>query len=174
MGRWDYSKATAPKAYGCDTTYKLGADWLRGLDVEDWGCGLGWYKQFHEGGYTGLDESPSPFASKVVGLDQYTSSVPGIFMRHVLEHNHSWRKILSNALMSFQKRMFLAVFTPLEKTERVMSTAVVALGVMVPDLALAGPFLDARVERLLVKKEVVATATRYGSETVYYLEKRQP
>jgi len=48
-GKWEYPPGVEPKAYGDDTTYALGADFLRGLSVEDWGCGLGWYRKIHTG-----------------------------------------------------------------------------------------------------------------------------
>jgi hypothetical protein len=48
----------------------------------------------------------------VVDLVQYRSSVPGIFMRHILEHNYEWARVLDNALASFTQRMALILFTP--------------------------------------------------------------
>ena len=41
---------------------------------------------------------------------QYRSSVPGIFMRHILEHNYEWARVLDSALASFTQRM--ALITP--------------------------------------------------------------
>jgi hypothetical protein len=43
----------------------------------------------------------SPRCAEVVDLAHYRSNVPGIFMRHILEHNYEWARILDNALASF-------------------------------------------------------------------------
>ena len=56
--------------------------------------------------YVGLDGT-SPFADRVVDLRAHRSSADCIFMRHVLEHNVEWRKILHGAVNSFRKRMVL-------------------------------------------------------------------
>jgi len=48
----------------------------------------------------------------VVDLVAYRSHVPGVFMRHVLEHNDEWARILDNAVASFTERMALILFTP--------------------------------------------------------------
>jgi hypothetical protein len=179
-GRWDYSKDTIPAAYGDDTTYRRGAVWLAGLDVEDWGCGLGWFRKFHNpvghsssesglhGGYVGIDGSTSPFCDKVADLTTYRSQTSGLFMRHVLEHNEDWRDILYNALQSFSKRMALVLFTPLEIEDRVLTFA----GVPIPDIALCGPDVASMVSPYLVRRELLVTKTRYMSENVFYLEKK--
>jgi hypothetical protein len=173
-GRWDYSRERngEPKLYGDETSYRLGAKWLSGLGTEDWGCGLGGFRKFYEGpGYLGIDESISPFANVVEKLEGRNAQPDGIFMRHVLEHNLTWRKILKQALGCFQKRMFLALFTPLEATDRVMTTSMVAYGVSVPDLALAKDDLESMVAPFLVRQEAVTSKTCYGKETLFYLEK---
>jgi hypothetical protein len=36
----------------------------------------------------------------------------GILLRHVLEHNPGWRRILSGAVESFTKKMVLVIYTP--------------------------------------------------------------
>lgn len=169
-GRWNF-QGVGPAPFGDETTYKLGADFLDGLSVEDWGCGLGWYKQFHKGEYKGVDGSKSDFADVVVDLAAYKSRAEGIFMRHVLEHNTSWRVILENALDSFQKRMCLILFGPLGKWDRELTVP----GLAIPDLELCevdlrGMLLKA-VGREHLKEEVVATKSRYNTERVFYLEK---
>ena len=72
--------------------------------IEDWGCGMGWFKQFVKSKYIGLDGSKTPHSDKKVDLTKYKSSVDGIFMRHILEHNFEWEKILRNACQSFTKK----------------------------------------------------------------------
>jgi hypothetical protein len=98
--------------YGVEESYKLGMDWLNPCyEVEDWGCGPAYSKQYRRGVYTGVDGTPG-FCDRVADLREYRSDVDGIFMRHVLEHNHDWQKILDNAIASFRERMSLIFFSP--------------------------------------------------------------
>jgi hypothetical protein len=57
--------------------------------------------------YRGIDGIPSPRCAEFVDLVQYRSSVPWIFMRHILEHNYEWARVLDNALASFTQRITL-------------------------------------------------------------------
>src|SRR4051794_34985861 len=95
-GKWTeyYRGVNTPHPYGDTLTYQLGANYLAGLDrIEDWGCGLGWLRQYlPPANYRGIDGSESPFADAVVDLEEYTSDVDGIFMRHILEHNFGWQR----------------------------------------------------------------------------------
>lgn len=98
--------------YGVEASYKMGMGWLYPCElVEDWGCGPAYSKRYRSGTYIGIDGTEG-FCDKVADLKTYRSSVPGIFMRHVLEHNEDWRPILENALSSFTERMALIFFTP--------------------------------------------------------------
>jgi hypothetical protein len=119
VGRWDYSKYTEPTVYGRETTYKEGAEFLDGHGkIEDWGCGIGGFRKFIKNNeYIGIDGSVGPFTDKVVDLEEYTSNVPCIFMRAVLEHNFNWRQILKNAMLSFTDRMVLVTYTPWKDKE---------------------------------------------------------
>ena len=169
-GKWNF-KGLGPAPFGDETTYKLGAEFLQGLSVEDWGCGLGWFKQFHKGGYLGVDGSRSDFADVVVDLGAYHSRAEAIFMRHVLEHNVNWRVILQNALDSFQKRFCLVLFGPLGKWDKELTPPKVEI----PDLELSevdfrGMLIKA-VGRDRIKEQVLATKSRYNTERVFYLEK---
>jgi hypothetical protein len=103
----------------------------------------------------------------VVDLVAYRSRVPGVFMRHVLEHNYEWTWILDNAVASFTERMVLILFTPeRETTEEIAFRS--DLGV--PDLAFRladiterfPPDVTYTVERIL-------SATQYGCETIFLL-----
>lgn len=117
VGAWDdhYRNLAEPFAYGEDKPYLIAAEWVVDCaTVEDWGCGGGWLRRFIDAtAYVGLDGSCSPYADKVVDLATYRSSVEGIVMRSVLEHNDDWQPILDGALASFTRRFFLALFTPL-------------------------------------------------------------
>lgn len=96
------------KPFNSDTTYELGAEFIGQLAVEDWGCGLGWYRRFAKGTYKGVDGSWSPYADEVADLCEYRSQTPAVFMRNVLEYNPSdWQVIVDNALSSFTERMVL-------------------------------------------------------------------
>lgn len=169
-GKWDFT-GLGPAPYGDETTYKLGADFLRGLKVEDWGCGLGWFGRLHDDECVGVDGSPSQFCTTVADLCTYRSTPEGIFMRHVLEHNVNWRAILANALESFQKRFCLVLFGPLGKWDRELTPPKVPI----PDLELCEVdfrnMLHSAVGRDRIKEQVIATKSRYNTERVFYLEK---
>ena len=105
LGLWDRWNATEePTPYGLSDTYRLGAEWLATCSlVEDWGCGRGYLRTLIEPErYRGIDGS-GPHADVTHDLLSYRSYVPGIFMRHVLEHNYGWTYVLANAVESFSR-----------------------------------------------------------------------
>lgn len=121
VGLWEemFREAKEPRPFANTVTYELGAEWLDGLDIEDWGCGMGWLRTLvPPGRYRGIDGSRSKFVDEVVDLAEYRSRTPGLFMRHVLEHDFRWRQILDNAIASFSERMFLVLFIPLSEETR--------------------------------------------------------
>ena len=169
LGRWArwYAGVTEPAAYGDTFTYELAAAYLAGLDpVEDWGCGKGYFGTVFDGPVIGVDGTETPFCSIVADLAAYRSDPAGIHMRHVLEHDRRWPRLLDNLLASARERFVLTIFTPaVDQTREIGWTD--ALGV--PDIAfhhadLEGP-MDAagwEFERLHL-----TTATQYGGEIVY-------
>lgn len=175
LGKWErwYAMVTDPEPYGNSPTYAMGAEWLDGLEIEDWGCGKGWMRNFvDEALYTGIDGSASPFADAVVDLVHYDSNVEGIFMRHVLEHDWRWFYILGNALRSFTKRMFLVLFTP---TSDVTHEIAWNEDPGVPDIS----FSIADITHICSLYDVAVTveaidspSTQYGCETIFRMEKR--
>lgn len=175
LGKWDrwYAGLTNPQPYGDSTTYQLGAEWLEGLDlIEDWGCGKGWFRTFIPDGvsYRGIDGSATPFAAEIVDLAEYRSTVPGIFMRHVLEHDYRWRAILANALASFTERMVLVLFTPLAvETHQIAWNEDPG----VPDLSFRLADIETYLQMLgcTWTVEHLETATQYGVETVLRIAK---
>lgn len=115
LGNWNHAKR-----YGAEESYRLGMEWLKDCNtVEDWGCGPAYSRKYRNGEYLGIDGTPG-FCDVVTDLRTYQSSPDGVFMRHVLEHNHDWEPILENALASFKQKMSLIFFTPwAEKTYEV-------------------------------------------------------
>lgn len=177
VGLWNrwYSglRKNDPQPYGDTVTYQLAADWLKDCAIiEDWGAGKGWFSKFvPEGNYRGIDGSHSPFADEIVDLVTYRSEVPGLLMRHVIEHNYEWKTLLINALESFTERMVLILFTPLvEETHEIYYN----VDPGVPDISFAEKDLLELFQETgvtLNRKETVSNHTNYGEETIYYLEK---
>lgn len=179
LGKWDlWYKGLTEKdqgafLYGDTQTYLMAADWLSDMKtVEDWGCGVGGFKRFYKGKYIGLDGSKTPFVDRVVDLRKYKSKVDGIVMRHVLEHNYDWKKVLENATQSFQKKMVLVLFTPfVEKTVEISHN--LSHGVDVPDISFNQKDLEKCFKgcEWLLSADI-PTSTGYGLEHVYFLAKK--
>lgn len=122
VGKWaPRYRARGPQAqgdgakYGGAASYQLAAVFLEDCEkVEDWGCGFGTFRRFClSPTYVGIDGSDSPAADVIADLREYRSETEGILLRHVLEHNSAgWRRILSNAVESFTKKMVLVIYTP--------------------------------------------------------------
>jgi hypothetical protein len=175
LGKWDewYRSSDAAEPFGDTESYRIGADYLDDCEmVEDWGCGKGWFFNFRTRNCLGIDGSRSTFAGRVVNLEEYTSSVDGIFMRHVLEHNYQWKKILRNAIQSFDKKMVLAIFTPWSDGETKEIRFVDRVGV--PDISFSKhdvvEMLDGLDWELL---ELDSPQTIYGQEHVFLVRKAQ-
>lgn len=182
IGKWaNFYAGQGQRPYDDVTTYHRGAEFLKGCAlVEDWGCGFGWFgRTFAEYSISpvrNLDGSASEFVHEVVDLSEYRSSVEGIFQRGVLEHNWYWQPILQNALESFTRRMVLVCFTPFAESTRLIYDHRFADGGTVPTLSLP------RVEILhaiysagdiMLQEEPLLTATQYGAEHIFYLERAE-
>jgi len=166
--RWNYAD-TPQFPYDEETSYRLGMEFLdgHGATIEDWGCGTGFAKRFvSTSSYVGVDGSASDFASIKADLQSYTSDVDCVFMRHVLEHNWGWRQILANAVASFRKRMVLIVFTPLGESEQRLDN-----NEKIPDLQLGRDEILSYFKGMTVREETIESATQYGVETLFYIEK---
>lgn len=169
LGHWDYSKFEQPTSYGQDITYKKAMAFLDNCNVvEDWGCGTTYAKTFRNGKkYIGIDGSRSKFADIIADLREYRSQADGIIMRHILEHNYEWRKVLTNAVSSFRNRMVLITFTPF-----VGETHQVAMNFAnTPDIFFRKEDITACFTGLKISEETCYTEIQYGPETLFYLEK---
>lgn len=167
MSMWDH-----PAVYrfgNSDKPYIAGMKFLDGVGVtiEDWGCGATWAKKFvKKGKYIGIDGSPD-MADVIVDLREYTSSPDCIFMRGVLEHNVDWKPVLENAVKSFQKKMCLLVFTPFQDETRVIDEGHHGL----PDIGFKKSDLTDIFGMYKYTEETMETATKYETETLFYITK---
>jgi glycosyltransferase involved in cell wall biosynthesis len=172
VGAWPYLQGNEFR-YGDDVTYRKGMSFLAGHGlIEDWGCGFSHARAFVTASlYRGIDGS-SPRADVIVDLREYRSDANCIFMRHVLEHNADWRRILANAVASFRKRMVLVIFTPFAESTRQVKTTVGFTSVPVPDISFCREDLTSFFQCCTWSEESVRSDTEYGIEHVFYLEKR--
>jgi hypothetical protein len=174
MGIWNYDRLEKFR-YGDDTTYRRGIAFLDGHGtIEDWGCGFAHAREFVRASrYIGVDGS-SHHADKIVDLKDYTSDVDCVFMRHVLEHNVEWRRILANAVASFQKRMVLIIFTPLAEETRQIATSTAVTSLPVPDISFKKEDLTRYFSALKYVEESLETDTQYKTEHVFYIQREHP
>lgn len=150
---------------GDDLSYRKAAEFLDDGPVEDWGCGAAYAKRFFKCHYTGIDGAPG-FADKVADLRTYTSTTNGILVRHVLEHNLEWERILVNALASARK-VALVIFTPFgNKTKQIAWNS----GYEVPDISFRKEDLTRHFAAY--REETFKSVTQYGQETVFYIYTR--
>lgn len=170
-GRWHNDQ---PHMYGDEITYKLAAEFLDGFGpIEDWGCGASWFKNYIKNSfYKGIDGSDN--ADQIADLREYKSTGNNILLRHVLEHNEEWEKILENAIASFSSRMCVVVFTPFQDNE----TKILSKNKRgIPDIgfkkeSLIFKFIDPKNPgRIQYREEEVETKSKYKKETIFYLER---
>ena len=93
-------------------------------------------------------------------------------MRHVLEHNVDWRRILANAVASFRKRMVLIIFTPMSDETRTIATSNTVTSFPVPDISFRKEDLTDYFSHLKYTEASFATDTVYGIEHLFYIEKQ--
>ena len=175
FNKWNnwYSKLKNIEAYGDTASYRLGANFLSDCNqIEDWGCGKGWFRTVVPKNveYIGLDGTHNKFVDKHVDLEKYTSKVEGIFMRHVLEHNYNWEKVLTNALGSFTKKMVLVIFTPWsnEETKQIGFTNSVG----VPDLSFSKKDIEKHLKNFKYDYiELNSPETFYKIEYTYLISR---
>ena len=182
-GKWDKwyaglkldNPSGAKTKYGANTTYIIAGAFLAGCEaVEDWGCGRGGFRGYCPGRYIGVDGSHTPYADKIAELGEYRSSVDGILLRHVLEHNYNWPKVLDRAVKSFRKKLCVVLFTPFAETTRELAHNGKA-GVDVPDLSLSAAEVEAHFQGLKwTLFRDIKTNSQYGVEHVYCVWRPEP
>jgi hypothetical protein len=175
LGKWNdwyasVSKQAGVRLYGDPTTYLIAAGFFVDTDeVEDWGCGLGGFRQFCLTQYRGIDGSMTPFADEIVDLCKYRSESPSILLRHVLEHNYEWRTILRSAVASFRHKLCVVLFTPFSATTTEINKTQMAGG-NVPDISFQREDIEHEFDglywRLLPN---IQTRSQYGYEQVYFV-----
>jgi hypothetical protein len=174
LGKWDrwYVDLDEPHSYGSTETYQIGAEFLADCDlVEDWGCGKGFMRTLIEPArYRGIDGSRTRFADTVADLAEYTSTVDGVFMRHVLEHDWRWEQILTNAAASARRKLVVVLFTPLHHTTNEIAWNE---DPGVPDISFALDDLLGVLDGFTVRVDHLVTATQYEVETVLLCEAKQ-
>lgn len=171
IGAWAkaYERQNSDHRYGDTRSYEFIEGFLRGLDTEDWGCGLGTFQKYHQGGYAGVDGTKTPFCHVVADLRERKSNVPGILLRHVLEHNVDWRTILKNAIESCQKTLVVVLFTPFQTETKQISWSD---EVGVPDIGFS--YADLRKELPKDVEEyldIPSPSTQYGIEHIFVVRK---
>lgn len=166
-GLWSFPDEQFP--YGDETTYAKAAEFLHGCAViEDWGCATAYFKRFINGAkYIGVDGSASKFCDIVGDLGLYRSQADGILLRHVVEHNYDWKRILQNAVASFTKRLVVVIFTPFGSETKQIATN----WSDIPDLSFCKEELVECFEGLPYTEESFKTATQYGVEHVFCISK---
>jgi hypothetical protein len=145
--------------------------------VEDWGCGAAYFKRFVPAGcYRGIDHDSSSCCDEIADLARYTSAPDGIFLRHVLEQDLHWRRILRNALASFRRRMVLVVYTPFVRaTEEHHRLEGLTPGTLRPEIRFARGELVREFRDVAFRfEENVPTDSPFGREHVFYLSKDGP
>ena len=181
LGLWENAyRGEHPRAvYGDATTARVAGGYLNRADVltvEDWGCGLGGFKHCIGAWqrYVGIDGSRSPYSDLVADLENYSGGADAVHLRHVLEHNPGWERILDNALRSFGRRMVLTTFTPFQDVTRVIARYpnFNGTGIEMVDI---GFFRDDIVRRFgnlsWFSIENIRTETQYGTEHMFFFER---
>lgn len=168
-GTWTYAPGETRRYGTSDEPYRRAMEFLAPVTgmIADWGCGAAYARGFcPPGRYFGIDGAPGN-ADLVADLLEYRGAAGGILLRHVLEHNHRWATIFDNALVAFQERMVLGIFTPWQETTRII--AMTSAGA--PDIGFRKTDLTARFAHLPYTEEIFLGHTQYGSETLFLIER---
>lgn len=167
LGKWaPWYDTGEPVDYGQSESYRIAADFLDGMSVEDWGCGCAAFKAYHRGPYLGVDGTASKWADVVDDLATRETSTPGLLLRHVLEHNVGWRDVLVAACFCASERLVIVSFIPDGKGEQVGYTAELD----VPDIAVPYDEVEATLARFgwtWERRTIESPRTAFRTETLW-------
>lgn len=181
-GYWDevYKANKGRIVEGDDTTLKIAADIMSDCDlVEDWGSGWGGFKNYLQSHqkYRGIDGSKNLYTDLVFELESYRSyDADGILIRHVLENNVQWAKILENAVNSYKHKLCIVISTPMILKTKIISKQInfKNSGDVFIDIAFAlNDLLASFNNNYLISshKFNIRTNSLYGVEHIYTLIK---
>jgi len=149
-----------------DTSYEKAAAFLNEGSVEDWGGGTGYAKRFFINQQYSNVDGTNDYCDVYVDLREYKSKVQNILMRHVLEHNVDWKKILLNALESCNK-LALVIFTPFGEETKQIAWVV---GQEVPDISFRkSDITDCFEGRKWLEETFESEGSVYKTETIFYV-----
>lgn len=169
LDRWIGLRAQNQRYGHSDESYIKAAGFLDipGKTVQDWGCGGGYARQFFKNAsYLGVDGT-NDFCDVQADLRTYQTNSDGILLRHVLEHNFEWEKILKNAIASCEK-LCVIIFTPFgDETKQVGWNP----GYEVPDISFRKEDLTKffpKYTEETIESPNVYTAP-HNTETIFYV-----
>lgn len=166
--RWNY-KGLGQVEYGIRESYERACSWLDQPDwtVEDWGCGCAFARRyFRQAKYIGIDGSQNDFADLCpVDVSERDSRPDAILLRHVLEHNEGWIKLLGNAVRCAQKRLVLVFFIPFGSETKIINRSTDPKYLGVVDIQFRLLDVLSALKGLKVRTDPV------GSDTIMFCEK---
>jgi hypothetical protein len=163
----------------CNNSMLLSADIFKKNNVksiEDWGCGNCVFKHYLDNDikYVGIDGSNTGYQSKIEDLTKYRSKSEGIYIRHILEHNDEYKKILENALVSFTNTLILVLFTPFtNESETVVLTSCKLEGRVIPDISFNKNYIIRLIEEKNCSYELIEnikSKTCYNFENMFIIK----
>lgn len=180
-GKWDYS-GVDDVCYSDinQESYKKAIAFLDdGIPIEDWGGGTGWARKFVvSSSYRNIDGSPHPNVDEVVDLATYKSSGYNILLRQVLGCAGSeWKKILRNAVQSFENKLCIVIGTPLVETTQEGNQEPVVLadgtetGEYIQEYYFKKEDIINNFSDFNITEEIINTNQYYGQDWIIYVER---
>lgn len=168
--RWNYS-GLGQVEYGIQESYEQSCQWLDhpGWTVEDWGCGCAWARRyFRKANYIGIDGSQNDFADICrVDVSERDSRPEAILLRHVLEHNEGWKKLLENAIRCCTRRLVLVFFIPFGPETKIINRSTDPKYLGVVDIQFRLKDIQDALEGLHI------IISNCGTDTILFCEKRR-
>ncbi len=120
-----------------------------------------------------LDGSNTGYQDKIADLINYKSDVDCVYIRHILEHNDEYEKILNNGLQSFKKVLILILFTPLSNSASTVLNTIQLSGYTIPDISFNESEIISIIERNNCRYEKIEfsnSLTQYNVETIFIVK----